>query len=161
MEARTRPADSATAVMRLAKESDMAMIAAIERASFSDPWSVESFRSLLGVSTVHFAVASAGDVVVGYVVMWIAADEAEIANLAVAGEWRRRGTGTLLLTHAIRAAGAAHASVIFLEVRESNAAARALYAAHDFSTVGRRKRYYRRPEEDALVLRLDVGRSHS
>jgi ribosomal-protein-alanine N-acetyltransferase len=81
-------------------------------------------------------------------------DEGEIANLAVAPDWRGRGIGALLLVTAITAARSRDATALYLEVRDSNDAARALYAAHGFLEVGRRRRYYRKPVEDALVLRL-------
>ena len=142
--------------LRRAQAQDIERIADIEQRSFSDPWSATSFQSLVDASMVHFVVATVDDRVAGYVVMWMAADEAEIANLGVSADARRQGVGSTLLQHAIAAARAARASVMFLEVRESNTAALQLYHAHGFSEVGRRKRYYRKPEEDALVLRLDV-----
>jgi len=147
--------DRSGVVVRPATAPDVERIAAIEKASFSDPWSAASFRSLLTGVAVHFAVAAAGDgEVLGYLVMWIAGGEAEIANLAVDASARRRQIGSTLLHHAIRVARAGGADAIFLEVRESNAAARAIYAANGFTLVGRRTSYYRRPVEDALVLRL-------
>ena len=78
--------------------------------------------------------------------------EAEILNLAVTPGWRRRGLGRRLVETAIEAARAAGATRIFLEVRESNGAALALYAALGFLEAGRRRNYYRAPEEDALIL---------
>ena len=153
----TRGAGEATdLVVRPARESDIAAIAEIEHASFTDPWTASSFRSLLSIPAVHFAVAADAERTLGYVVMWLAGDEAEIANLAVTADARRRRAGTTLLLHAIATARASSVQVIFLEVRDSNIAARELYASHGFAEVGRRKRYYRRPEEDALILRLDL-----
>jgi ribosomal protein S18 acetylase RimI-like enzyme len=64
--------------------------------------------------------------------------------------------GRALVQHVLEALSARGARQIYLEVRESNAPARALYAAHGFTEVGRRKGYYRRPVEDAIVLRLDA-----
>ncbi len=85
-----------------------------------------------------------------------AADEGEILNLAVAPRGRRRGLGRALVRGVLDALTSRAARAIYLEVRESNAPARALYAAHGFREVGRRKQYYRRPVEDAIVLRLDA-----
>ena len=85
-----------------------------------------------------------------------AADEGEILNLAVAPPGRRRGLGRALVRGVLDALTSRGARAIYLEVRESNAPARALYAAHGFREVGRRKQYYRRPVEDAIVLRLDA-----
>ena len=145
--------------LRPARAEDVARVAEIERESFSDPWSRDAFQSLLVSPAVVFAVATVAERVAGYVVMWLAADEGEIANLAVASDVRRQGMGSVLLAHAVDVGRVSGTAVIFLEVRESNVAARALYASHGFVEVGRRKRYYRRPEEDALVLRLDVNAS--
>jgi ribosomal-protein-alanine N-acetyltransferase len=145
--------------IRRATGGDLDRIVAIERQSFSDPWSRSSFASLVDDPRVLFAVASSAETgaVIGYAVTWIVVDEAEIANLAVTPSERGAGVGAALLDTAIAAAAARGVRAIFLEVRDSNAAARALYASRGFTQVGRRRRYYRRPVEDALVLRLDVG----
>ena len=157
MEASRKPVDQRPVVVRSASAHDIDRIAAIEKSAFSDPWSAASFRSLLGGHAVHFSVAvDDADSVLGYLVMWVAGGEAEIANLAVDSAARRRHIGSALLDHAIGVARAGRAEAIFLEVRESNAAARAIYAAHGFASVGRRSNYYRRPVEDALVLRLSL-----
>ena len=93
------------------------------------------------------------DGIAGYVVAWFAADEGEIANLAVREPTRRRGIGAALLDAALVEAGRRGAVNMYLEVRESNEAARALYASRGFEEVGRRRGYYHRPVEDAVVLR--------
>ena len=90
-------------------------------------------------------------------VTWVVTDEAEIANLAVRTDRRRTGIGQLLVEAAIAAATAGGARTVYLEVRESNVAARALYQRHGFTAVGTRPKYYRNPSEDALVLRLDAA----
>jgi len=109
-------------------------------------------------SDALFFVAEAGGTneVAGYVVAFDAADEGEILNLAVAPAGRRNGLGRALVQHMLEALTARGARQIYLEVRESNAPARALYAAQGFKEVGRRTQYYRRPVEDAIVLRLDA-----
>jgi ribosomal-protein-alanine N-acetyltransferase len=161
---------SATVSIRLrdATALDVDAIARIEALAFTDPWSRASFASLLGSPHVVFLVAEqctapafsdapgARGEVAGYVVAWTVADEAEIANVAVAPSLRGRGFGGRLLDAALREVERRGAGAVFLEVRESNAAARALYAARRFVEVGRRRAYYRRPQEDALVLRRDA-----
>src|SRR5579883_2655943 len=125
--------------LRPARPGDLDAIVAIERVAFTDPpWSRASGGGL-------------GDVVACVVV-----DEAEIANLAVAPERRRTGIGRRLLEAAVTSAVLGGARVLYLEVRESNTAARALYGARGFVLAGRRSDYYRNPVEDALVLRLDL-----
>lgn len=132
---------------------------AIEQACFSDPWSEASFRQAVDNPAVFFRVATEGadGPVVGYVVAWFAAGEGEIANVAVAPSARGRGIGGMLLDAAIAAAGDHGAEALYLDVRESNARARSLYDARGFVEVGRRRRYYRRPAEDAIVLRRGIG----
>ncbi len=88
----------------------------------------------------------------GFVLVRVAADEAEILTLAVIPAARRRGLGAALMRAAMADARAAGAAAMFLEVAESNAAARALYGGLGFAPVGRRPRYYENGE-DALVLR--------
>ena len=141
--------------MRPATAADLNRVIQIEQGSFSDPWSRHAFQGLLGDRRVLFAVACPpSGVVTGYVIAWFVADEAEIANLAVAPEVRGQHLGSFLLDTAIRAARTRGVSSIYLEVRDSNERARALYTSRGFIQIGRRHNYYRRPTEDALVLRL-------
>jgi [ribosomal protein S18]-alanine N-acetyltransferase len=143
--------------IRVATLADLDRVAEIERSAFSDPWSRGSFGALLGRPHVYFAVAEHADAgIVGYVVVWHAADEAEIANVAVAPPARGHRLGGLLLDTALAQSVRRGAATVFLEVRESNAAARALYASRGFEPVGRRRGYYRKPLEDALVLRREL-----
>jgi len=95
-----------------------------------------------------FLVAEADEQIVGYVVALEAADEGEILNLAVAEAGRRRGLGRALVEAIVVALTDRGVRQIYLEVRESNAPARALYSGFGFKEVGRRKAYYRRPVED-------------
>jgi [ribosomal protein S18]-alanine N-acetyltransferase len=78
----------------------------------------------------------------------------EVLNLAVAPEFRRRGIGGALLDAGLAAFRRRKVDEVFLEVRESNIEAQALYIGHGFRPVGQRSAYYRNPREDALVLRL-------
>jgi len=137
-----------------AQKDDVAAISEIERAAFSDPWSARSFRDALEHPSVYFGCArsDAGEVL-GYVVAWFVADEGEIANLAVAPEGWGRGIGRALLDAALAEATQRGIESVYLEVRDSNARARRLYQSSGFEEVGRRSKYYRRPVEDAIVLR--------
>jgi ribosomal-protein-alanine N-acetyltransferase len=143
--------------VRHATVADVERVSSIEVEAFSDPWSRSAFERLIAEKDprVLFEVACLDDgTVMGYLVAWFIMDEGEIANLAVAPEARSHGVGTLLLGTAFALARRRVVGTIYLEVRDSNAAARALYASHGFQEIGRRRRYYRRPVEDALVLRL-------
>jgi ribosomal-protein-alanine N-acetyltransferase len=146
--------------VRPAAARDLDAVVAIERASFGDPWNRESFASALADRNLRFEVAAAEGDVAGYIVYWLAAGEGELANIAVAPARRRDGIGALLLQHVLEAARAAKVAFVHLEVRESNAAARALYARFGFTEVGRRRAYYRNPVEDALMLRCRLEIAH-
>lgn len=140
--------------IRPAEERDLARIHAIERVSFADPWSLEGFRDTLEHDRARVEVAvGEDDVVLGYAVAWFVSDESEIANLAVAPEVRHRRIGVMLLDGILEAAASFGARTVFLEVRESNVAAQKLYGTRGFEVAGRRRRYYRKPEEDALIMR--------
>ena len=160
-------------MIRRAEKDDISRIVQIEGESFADPWAAESFESSLVLDRMQFFVAeelladdagggggtggmSGGASLIGYVLALIAADEGEIADLAVTPAARRRGVGGLLLDRVSRAAADRGVRVLYLEVRESNVAARRLYESRSFLPVGRRRGYYRHPSEDALVLRRDL-----
>ncbi|MBI1808871.1 MAG: ribosomal protein S18-alanine N-acetyltransferase [Gemmatimonadetes bacterium] len=143
-----------TARFRSAEARDLEAVHALEVASFSDPWPLAGFRELLDQSHVDFDVAeSETGELLGYLVALRAADEAEVANLAVHANARRGGIGRALLDAFLARAPAAGVRAVYLEVRESNLAARALYASRGFVQAGRRRQYYRKPVEDALILR--------
>lgn len=145
------------AQVRAARPRDLPAVAAIEQASYGDPWSAGAFANLVDNPAVLFLVAEDGRTVAGYLVAWFAADEAEIGNLAVSAPARGRGIGARLLDTAIAEATRRGAVTVYLEVRESNAVARRLYTSRGFAEVGRRPRYYRHPVEDALVLALPLA----
>ncbi len=138
---------------------DVPRVAAIEQLAFSDPWPATAFAELLGREYLLFLVAreDAGTPVVGYVVAIFAGGEGEVANLAVAPEFRGRGVGAGLVDEIVGEATRRAVEGLYLEVRESNAEARGLYGSRGFKEVGRRRGYYRRPAEDALILRRMVG----
>lgn len=136
---------------------DVPAVVAIERASYSVPWSENTFRGLLRRRDAELVVAAAVDgTVVGYAVLWCVLDQAELGNVAVAAQWRRRGVGERLVADMMRRAVQRRVNEVFLEVRPSNTGARRLYERLGFSMVGRRRNYYQQPVEDALVLRWPV-----
>ncbi len=102
------------------------------------------------------AVADGGDLA-GYAVAHAAADEGEILNLGVAPAHRRRGVGRQLVRAMMEMLAALAVRAVYLEVRESNVAARELYERLGFQERGRRSRYYRRPVEDAILLRAAIS----
>lgn len=145
--------EKARVMPRRATGPDLEGVIAIERASFGDPWSAGSFRSLLEADHVYFPVVEEAGQVIAFAIALLAADQGEIANLAVAPAWRGRGIGARLLDDLLAMAEERGASTMWLEVRESNVAARRLYSSRGFTESGRRRHYYDDPVEDALVLK--------
>lgn len=151
--------------IRRAVRDDLAAMARIERESFSDPWSEETLATALFSDRMMVLVADEGGEavgdgaarLVGYVVALVVAPDAEIADLAVAPDARRRGVGRALLARALDDLTESTVQWVHLEVRESNRAARTLYEAAGFRAVGRRRGYYRQPVEDALLLTREIG----
>ncbi len=104
---------------------------------------------------MHVLVAEDGGIV-GYVVGRALLDQGEILNLGVTLPARRRGIGAALVRRLLAVFSTAGVREAFLEVRESNFAAQRLYQSFGFHDVGRRSRYYRRPVEDAVILRAAI-----
>lgn len=132
-------------------EADIEVVAAIERASFADPWSVQSFQTELQQNRLatYYVARLAGEVI-AYIGAWLIIDEAHITTLAVAEPYRCRGIATDLLKTLIAKARDEGIKCLTLEVRPSNTGARIFYEKHGFRTLGRRKRYYQ--DEDALIM---------
>lgn len=129
---------------------DIAEAARLHALAFpaAEAWGPDAIRLMLEMPGT-FGVLRPG---AGFVLARVAADEAEILTLAVAPDARRQGIGAALLAEAMAGAVVRGAGAMFLEVSDRNAAARALYAAAGFLSVGRRKRYYG-DGADALVIR--------
>jgi ribosomal-protein-alanine N-acetyltransferase len=133
----------------------VAELAPIERAVFSDAWSERDLSDCVRTG-VPFLVAEQNGSIIGYVIAHHALDEAEILNLGVAPARQRRGIGRALVQGMLALLRQQGVAKVFLEVRESNGAARRLYGALGFALVGRRRDYYRLPTEDAVVLRIAI-----
>lgn len=129
-------------------ESVRTLLSAIPEAT---QWPSEDFL-LASERNMLFRVAEDEGMLCGLVIFRIIADEAEILNLAIDRGRRRQGIASRLIYDVIAAAKVAGAERIFLEVRDSNRAARSFYAQMEFIEVGRRRQYYQQPTEDALVL---------
>jgi len=140
--------------IRAGRVADAPAMARLERASFTDPWSESGLRELLEGERAVVAIAERDGVLAGYVFARWVADTGEILNLAVGAAHRRRGIGQALLEEALGGLASHGVAEVFLEVRESNRAAQALYTARGFRVTGMRPAYYRGPTEDALVLKL-------
>ena len=133
-------------------------VMAIERSSFPVPWRADDFKVSAEHGTLAASLGEDGRLL-GYGCLICAADEAEITNLAVTADERRRGIGGGILDYLIRTASESAVRNIYLEVRESNGGAAALYASRGFEAIGKRPGYYRLPKEDAILMMLEIGNS--
>jgi [ribosomal protein S18]-alanine N-acetyltransferase len=140
-------------VLRDMVVDDLPRVNAIERESYSVPWSDATFRGLLRRRDAELIVAESYGVVIAYAIFWCVIDQSELGNVAVTARWRGRGIGERLVAEVLRRAEQRGVREIYLEVRPSNEVARRLYERFGFSQVGRRRNYYQEPVEDALVLR--------
>lgn len=128
-------------------------IAELERRCFSDPWSRQMLVEHMKNECAATIVAQGEDgSVLGYAGLLTVLDEGYITNIAVRPEFRRQGIASQLLDVFTRFAQGNHMAFLTLEVRDANAAARALYAKHGYEEVGRRKNYYDHPKEDAIIM---------
>lgn len=131
-------------------------MAELEKLCFSVPWSRGMIRDELDSDIGYYVGAEENGDLVGYAGMQIVIDEGYITNVAVDPEHRRRGIADALLD-ALRARAEERAlSFMTLEVRVSNLAAQELYKKHGFAAAGLRKKYYRKPAEDAIIMTLNL-----
>jgi [ribosomal protein S18]-alanine N-acetyltransferase len=146
--------------IRRATPADIAALLTLEKhAATAAHWSLEQYEaafSCKGPLRVVLEVEEEASVQ-GFLVGRAVGDEWEIENIVVAEPARRRGLGTRLLREFLDLARSQCAQAIFLEVRESNLAARRLYEKWAFVETARRKRYYHEPEEDAIAYRLGLA----
>jgi ribosomal-protein-alanine N-acetyltransferase len=132
--------------------SDLDAVLAIERVSFSQPWTADMFRAELTENpSAYFFVAVAGDDIVGYIGGWRVADELQVVSLAARPDARRSRVASRLLAHLFDHAGAPVRRAS-LEVRRSNHVAIAMYEQFGFRPAGVRRGYYDEPKEDAIVM---------
>ena len=136
--------------------SDLDELMEIEVRSFTLPWSRESYEELWPLDTIRIWMVRRGSELVGYYLVQAVGEERELHVIAVKPEHRREGVGRFMLDHLIAEARAQAAENIYLQVRPSNAAARALYGRYGFQPVGVRRAYYRDNSEDAIVMRLAI-----
>jgi ribosomal-protein-alanine N-acetyltransferase len=132
---------------------DLAQVIEIDRVSFSLPWPERSFRfEITDNPASRCWVVEGDDRIIGMLVLWLIVDEAHIATIAVHPDYRRQGIGETLLLHALRAAMKEGAVSSFLEVRESNSIAQAMYRKYGFVESGKRLHYYKDNDENAILM---------
>lgn len=153
------PAPFAGLALAPMRAEDLDQVLEIERHSFSSPWNRDHFLFELrdNPCAVNW-VARCGEAVLGYACAWRLGTEFKLNNVAVRPDRRRRGLARWILHHTLLAAAVGGCRIAQLEVRPSNAAALRLYRAFGFVVVGRRKGYYQREREDALLMEAELAR---
>ena len=139
-----------------AREELLPQVQRIEQQCFSLPWTEAMLRMQLQPDSHVFLTAETEGVVVGYIGMLYVLDEGYISNVAVRPDFRRRGVAEALLRALEARSRALRLSFLTLEVRAGNAAAVALYEKRGYRVVGRRKNYYEKPTEDAILMTLTL-----
>jgi ribosomal-protein-alanine N-acetyltransferase len=149
---RITPGAVKPATIRTAALEDIPAILAIEQSTpMAVHWSAEQYQARIGNGKACFLVAESQGQIVGFLCANIVVGEWEIENVVVDETSRRHGLGSQLMRAVIARWQKSGSTVLLLEVRESNVAARALYARHSLHETGRRRAYYRDPVEDAVL----------
>jgi [ribosomal protein S18]-alanine N-acetyltransferase len=148
-------------LIRPMQAADLAQVQSIDRLSFSIPWPASAYRyelfendlSLLWVA--ELVSPETPKLIIGVIVVWLVLDEAHIATLSVHPDYRGHGIGQTLVATALAAAVRKRMLSATLEVRAGNLVAQRLYERFRFEVVGRRVRYYRDNNEDALIMTIN------
>ena len=144
--------------VRRAKEQEIEEIARLEQEIFSDPWSLAAIRETWGQKQARILGAWLDGQMAGYVIVYFAADESEIARIAVDEKFRRQGVAGALLDEMESVLAGKGIARLMLDVRKSNAAALRFYLSRGFKEDGVRKNFYTNPIEDAILMSRRLGR---
>ena len=139
-------------LIRQMEGRDIPAVAELEKQVFSMPWSAKALEESLQQNHYIFLVAEIEGSVAGYMGLYQVLDEADVTNVAVGCQYRRRGIGAALLTRALEMVQDRGIVLVNLEVRAGNAGAIALYEKAGFQMIGRRKGFYEKPMEDAILM---------
>lgn len=127
-----------------------AVLSVMESVYETSPWTLEQIVSSMASQDEDYYLAYKGQELVGFLAVQTVLDEMEILQIAVKADFQRLGIASLLMAAVMDWDGD-----IFLEVRESNSAAQALYTRQHFTKIGKRKDYYRNPVEDAVLMKRE------
>lgn len=127
-----------------------AVLAVMESVYEQSPWTLEQIASSMTSQDEDYYLAYEGQELVGFLAVQTVLDEMEILQIVVKADFQRLGIASLLMAAVMDWDGD-----IFLEVRESNSAAQALYTRQHFTKIGKRKDYYRNPVEDAVLMKRE------
>ena len=139
------------------KFEESAAVAEMEHQIFPDKWSERAVLDTLeNEQTICLTAEKAGRLI-GYLFAYVAADEADIARVAVLKESRKQGVGSELMKELKKVGQEQELKKLLLDVRRSNTAARAFYKKHGFTEDGARPGFYEKPEEDAVLMSCEIG----
>ncbi|HEM5145904.1 TPA: ribosomal protein S18-alanine N-acetyltransferase [Streptococcus suis] len=127
-----------------------AVLAVMQSVYEQSPWTLEQIASSMASQDEDYYLAYEGQELVGFLAVQTVLDEMEILQIAVRADFQRLGIASQLMAAVMGWDGD-----IFLEVRESNSAAQALYTRQHFTKIGKRKDYYRNPVEDAVLMKRE------
>ena len=144
-------------IIRAAEQMDIDAIVRVENACFSTPWSIDAIKhEICENKLADFMIAcDEENNIIGYIGIWTLLNECQINKIAVIPEKRKNGIGKTILNHVLEFTRDIGVKNWYLDVRESNTAAQALYRSAGFSSVGTRKNYYINPVEDAVLMNLE------
>ena len=134
--------------------ADTAEIAAAEAEIFSDPWSEKDILSTISTEGSMCYTALSDGRVIAYLIGRQIPPEGEIYRIATLPEYRKRGVAYRLLDYAVKCERGRGLEALFLEVRQMNAPARSLYTSYGFKEIGMRKNYYKKPDDNAVIMLL-------
>ncbi len=138
--------------IRRSLPKDSAEISIAEEEIFSDPWSEGDITSLISTEGSMCYTALSDGKLIGYLIGRQISPEGEIYRLATLPEYRRRGIAYRLLDYAVKTERGRGLESLFLEVREKNLPARNLYKSYGFREIGVRKNYYKKPDDNAIIM---------
>jgi len=138
--------------------TDLQQVYALENLCYTTPWSPDSFKYEIGNKEAILKVAVFNSQIIGYVCIRTILDMTHLLNFTVSPGFRRRGIGNMLLKNAIEELKHLKPGTkLTLEVRRSNIPAIKFYEEFGFKVTGSRKKYYQKPEDDAILMELDIS----
>jgi [ribosomal protein S18]-alanine N-acetyltransferase len=137
--------------------ADVEQVMVVEKASFTTPWTTDIFyKEIIDNAHAYYYVIEIDKKIVGYVGMWIVIDDAQITNIAILPEYRRKRLGEKLFSFVMQLLRTVQVERLSLEVRVSNIAAQKLYRKFGLVPGGIRKNYYTDSGEDAIVMWVNI-----
>lgn len=142
--------------IRKMRTEDIEAVAGLERDIFSDPWSANALTETLAQKQTLLLAAYENKTLVGYLILYYVLEDGEIARIAVAEDWRRKGVASKLLKELALLCEDIGVTKLLLDVRESNTSAYAFYEKQGFVRDGVRRNYYTNPTEDAVLMSCEL-----